>query len=116
MVEMGCRRLSMMSEREEIEETTREVTTRSKAAVAIVDPKNEKINGSSPEMAITAASASEPKTPPNPVDIDFPYPARISLKDEYIRVEAIFEPSHTPPLNPPRIKARARSISSRTLD
>jgi hypothetical protein len=38
---MGWRRLSMMSEREEIEETTRDVTTRSKAAVAIVDPKNE---------------------------------------------------------------------------
>jgi hypothetical protein len=41
MVEMGCRRLSMMSEREEMDETTRDVTTRSKAAVAIVDPKNE---------------------------------------------------------------------------
>jgi hypothetical protein len=41
MFEMGCRRLSMMSEREEMDETTRDVTTRSKAAVAIVDPKNE---------------------------------------------------------------------------
>jgi hypothetical protein len=81
MVEMGCRRLSMMSEREEIAETTRDVTTRSNAAVAIGDPKNEAINGRSPEIAIIAASASEPKIPPNPVDIDFPYPARISLND-----------------------------------
>ena len=65
--------------------------------VAAVDPVIAKINGSNPEIAITVAIASEPAIPPNPCDSDFPYPARISPKLEYIRVEATVEPSHTPP-------------------
>jgi hypothetical protein len=94
---MGCRRASIRSDRDEKAETSREAITMSRDAVAIAEPASEPINGRIPETAITKTSASEPKIPPNPVDIDFPYPARISLKDEYMRVEAIVEPSQTPP-------------------
>jgi hypothetical protein len=97
---MGCSRASIRSDRDEIAEITREAITMSKDAVAMGEPAIEPINGKTPETAITKASAIEPKTPPNPVDIDFPYPARISLNEEYMRVDAIDEPSQTPPRNP----------------
>ena len=90
----------MRSERDEIAETSREAITISRDAVAIEEPAVEPINGRIPEIALTRTSASEPMTPPTPVDIDFPDPARISPQDEYMRVEAIVEPSQTPPRNP----------------
>ena len=62
----------MRSERDEIAETIREAIIISKDAVAIGDPAIEPINGTIPETAMTKTSAIEPKTPPNPVDIDFP--------------------------------------------
>jgi hypothetical protein len=114
--EIGWSSASIRSDRDEIAETIREAITMSNDAVAMGEPAIEPINGRIPETAITKTSAKEPKIPPKPVDIDFPYPARISLNDVYIRVDAIAEPSQTPPRNPPWINTRARSISSRTLD
>ena len=96
-VEMGCKSASISSDREERAETSREAITSRRAIVATVDPVIAKIKGSNPEIAMTAAIASEPTIPPNPCDSDFPYPARISLKLEYIRVDATVEPSQTPP-------------------
>jgi hypothetical protein len=113
---MGCSSASIRSDRDEIAETIREAITINRDAVAMGEPAIEPMKGRIPETAITKTSAREPKIPPNPVDIDFPYPARISLNDEYMRVEAIVEPSQTPPRNPPWINTRARSMSSRTLD
>ena len=94
---MGCKRASISSDRDEIAETSREAITISRAAVAMGEPAIDPINGRIPETAMTKTSASDPKIPPNPVDIDFPYPARISLNDVYMRVDAIVEPSQTPP-------------------
>ena len=61
------------------------------------EPAMAPISGRNPEIKATTDSASEPAIPPNPLASDFPYPARISAKDEYMRVEAIAEPSLTPP-------------------
>ncbi len=116
IVEMGCRSASINKDLEEIAEAIREAITRSRAIVAVVESRIANTNGSNPEMIITSAMAREPLTPPKPCDRDFPYPARISRKLEYTRVDATEDPSHTPPRNPLRTSALARSISSRTLD
>jgi hypothetical protein len=87
----------MSKDREENAETIREAITRRRAIVPTVDPVIAEIKGSNPEMNITSTIASEPAIPPKPLERDFPYPARISVNFEYIRVEATVAPSQTPP-------------------
>ena len=69
---MGCKSASISKDRDESAETIREAMIRINAAIAVVDPVNENMNGSNPETTIIKAITSEPTAPQKPCDSDFP--------------------------------------------